>query len=455
MEKARCYFPNLGKLLRSVYNEAVRKLLISLLGAVATCAAASVAPTNTPVSAVTTRNFRVTGPEAANNSIVATYAEEALAHPESAHSARLTGWTVRYDMFPPIRIDLAVDTNQPAQRVTRVQHMADGLLDQRIHVLNPGRADTEDFLEALSWLMLNRLAVQAQTHLMMPAPPHVPDWLAVGLAQNLFSQYALRNRQVVLQRWQAGHPIRLATVLGWRLLPEGRWADKAVCGVVVEWLFSYPERTALLGALLARAMAGQPITPDWLAKQIPAATDARGLEKQWDLWVLHWEDAIPNFGALTRRQTDALRELLKIDPSAYGGGGKSGRALLSPDYLIAHSKEIGIRSLAVQVSAAIQATGLGRPPEYLQVLDAYAAFFDTIADVPAHNWLVRLLHRPPNEKKLRSLLVAADAQLADLEKTLARRQSYMAEFQRKLQGGQPVPAVTNSPSAQPVAGHAQ
>jgi hypothetical protein len=406
----------------------MRTCLFSLLTLGATLGAvATEAPTNAPATQVLSRHFRVTGPDASQNAVTATYAEEAL-----AKSARLTGLTIRQALFAPIRIELAVDTNHPEQRVTKFQTMADGLLDQRIRLRNPAHIDVEDFLEALSWLILNRLAVQAQTRLTMPAPPQTPEWLAVGLAQNLFPQYALRNRQVVLRRWQAGQAVPLAEVLNWRVLPEGRWTDKAVCGAAVEWLMSQPHRTALWSALLARTMAGQPITLDWLAGLLPDAPAVRDAEKRWDLWVMHWANAVPALGVLTRQQTAELRDALQVDPGAYDGKSQLSGARLPPEYFIAHRQEIWLRRLAQEMSAKLVATGVGRPLEFQQVLAAYARFFTTLADAPASHWWIRVVHRPPSEKKLRALLAVANQQLADLEKTLDERQRYLDQVTQKL-----------------------
>lgn len=412
----------------------MRIFMVSVMGLLLACAADAAAPTNTPASVVTTRNFRVSGLEAGINSVIASYAESAL-----ASSAQLTGLAVRPELFPPIRIELAADTNRPEQRVTRVQQMRDGILDQRIRVLNPMRADTEDFLEALCWLTLNRLAVQLQTRLTMPPPPQVPEWLAVGLAQNLFPQYPLRNRQVALRRWHAGKATRFAELTSWRLLPEGRWADKALCGEGVEFLLTAPDRPQVFTELLARAMAKQPLDAAWFAKPMGLA-DVRALEKQWDLWVLHWEDAVSNFGGLTRQQTAALREMLQVDPTAYGGEAKPGAPRLTPQDFITRRKEAPLRHLAEQVATAIVSSGLGRPEEFQPVLGAWGTFFDAVAAVPPKGWR-KWFYRAPNEKQLRLLLTAAEGQLAALEQTLDQRRDYMTQFEKKIHT---TPATTNA-----------
>jgi hypothetical protein len=419
---------------------AMRILMFSVVVLVLAHVAGAAEAPPAPATLVKTRHFRVTGPDAGVNSVIASYAESAL-----AHCSQLTGLPVRYDRFPPFHIEIFSDTNQPEQRVTRSQRLSEGILDQRVRVLNPVRADTEDFLEALCWLVLNRLAVQQQTRLVMPAPPQAPEWLAVGLAQNLFPQYAQRNRQVALQRWRAGRATRLAEVTTWRLLPEGRWADKALCGEAVEFLLATPERTALLAALLERAMAGRDLSADWLAQQL-GAKDVRALEKQWDLWVLHWEDAVPNFGALTRQNTDTLREMLHVDPTTYGFTALPVSVRLTPQAFITRRKEPVVRRLAEQVGQAVLSSGLGRPPEYQPMLGAWGAFFDAVADVRPPGWR-RLFHRTPNEKQVRALLVAAESQLAALEQTLDQRRDYMVEFEQKQrQGRSAAPASTNAPA---------
>ncbi len=417
---------------------------LSMVALVLAHAAVGAAP-QLPATAtlVKTSHFRVTGPDAGVNSVIASYAESAL-----ANAAQLTGLPVSSDRFLPMRIEILSDSNRPEQRVTRYQRLSEGMLDQRIRVLNPVRVDTEDFLEALCWLALNRLAVQQQTYLVMPAPPQVPEWLAVGLAQNLFPQYSQRNRQVALQRWRAGRATRFAEILTWRLLPEGRWADKALCGEAIEFLFAAPDRTALLAALLERAVAGRELSADWLAPRL-GAPDVRALEKQWDLWVLHWEGTVQNFGALTRQNTDALRELLHVDPAAYGFTALSASVRLTPQDFITRRKEVVIRRLAEQVSTAVQSSGLGRPPEYQLVLGAWGEYFDEVANVPPKGWR-RFFHRAANEKQLRAFLAVAEGQLAAIEQTLDRRRDYMAEFEKKLRTRQTVaPAPTNAAPVAP------
>ena len=419
---------------------AMRIFLSSLVVLLLTHAVVAAPPPPAPATLVKTRNFFVTGPDAGVNSVIASYAESAL-----ANCAQLTGLPVRYERFPPIHIELFTDTNRPEQRVTKSQRLSEGILDQRIRVLNPVRADTEDFLEALCWLVLNRLAIQQQTRLMMPAPPQAPEWLAVGLAQNLFPQYAQRNRQVSDQRWRAGKATRLAEIAAWRLLPEGRWADKALCGEAVEFLLATPERTALVAAMLERMMAKQPLDAGWLAQRL-GAKDERSLEKQWDLWVLHWEDAVPDFGALTRKHTDALRELLHVDPTGYGFTALAADVRLTPQEFLTRRKEPVIRRLAEQVGPAILSSGMGRPAEYQPMLGAWGAFFDAVADVPTTG-LRKFFHHAPSEKKVRALLATAESQLAAIEVTLDQRNDFMAEFEKKQRERRTAaPASTNTPA---------
>lgn len=421
---------------------AMRCLILNVMLLVLAGAACAAELPPAPATLVKTRHFRVTGPDAVVNSVIASYAESAL-----GNCNQLTGLPVRYDRFPPFHIEIVIDTNRPEQRVTRYQRLSEGILEQRVRVLNPVRADTEDFLEALCWVVLNRLALQPQANLVMPPPPQVPEWLAVGLAQNLFPQYPQRNRMVALQRWRAGRATRLAEIVTWQRMSEGRWVDKALCGEALEFLSATPDRTALFSALLERAMAGRDLSIDWLAQRL-GAKDVRALEKQWDLWVLHWEDAVPNFGALTRQNTDALRELLHVDPSAYGFTTLSAAVRLDPQDFVTRRKEVVMRRLAEQLGPAILSSGLGRPPEYQPVLAAWAAYFDEVANVPPKGWR-RYFHRSATEKQLRVLLVAAESQLAALERTLDQRRDYVAEFEKKMRAGRPAqPAATDAAPVQ-------
>ena len=397
-------------------------------------------PTNALSDTIATRHFRVMGLGAAENAPWAAFAESVYERID-----RSLAWPdTTADRQPSIRIELQRDPQSPEGRIIKSQRQFNGILDQRLRVINPYRLDREDFLEALCWLVCNRRWLPESSVLNA-----TPEWLSVGLAQNLYGELQRRNRQVVLRRWQEGRRTPWADVLGWRLLRDGRWAEKAVCGVAVEWLRSWPERDALLSTLARMPSNDPPTMLEWLARHGPETGSARELEQRWDLWVLHLEEVMQDLGELTRRQTDALRALLNLAPAEFMITGMNIPERITAAELIAQREQPWAQALAQRLPTQLAVLGVGRPAEFQSVLSAYTAFFKTLAAQPPAGRLARLFYTRPSRAKLVRLLIAADRQLADLEKTLDQRQDYMSQVEARLalRPALPAaPAATNPPA---------
>ncbi|MCX6995626.1 MAG: hypothetical protein NTV49_00715 [Kiritimatiellaeota bacterium] len=395
-------------------------------------------PTNALTTAIATRHFRVLGLGSADNAGLAAFAEGVADRIERCLPG--TDWAA--DRQPPIRIEMRLAPHPPEGRVIKSQQQYNGILDQRVLLLNPDRVDREDFIEAVCWLALNRRGRQAQTA--AERPVETLEWLAVGLAQNLFGELQQRNRQVVLSRWQQGRRTPWADLVRWRLLPDGRWADKAVCGVAFEWLRSWPEREELLRALIRQP----PATLEWLVRLAPEPRSARDLEKNWDLWVLRGADVLRDPGELTLRQTDALRALLTVTPAEFMVGGAQVPERVTAAELIAEARQPWAQTAAWHMLPLLASQGLGRPAEFQAVLAAYAAYFEALAAQPPAGWLRRLFHFRPSRAKLTRLLAVADRQLAELEHTLAQRQQYLSQVEAQWQAraANGAQAATNAPA---------
>ena len=396
--------------------------------------------TNAATDAITTRHFRVLGLESAGNARLAAYAEDVAERIE--HCLPGPDWMA--DRQPPLRIERQLVPYPPEGRVIKSQRQFNGILDQRVLLLNPERVDREDFLEAVCWLVCNRRGMQEQAVRTTSPLVETPEWLSVGLAQNLFSELQRRNRQVALNRWRQGRRTPWAELVRWRLLPEGRWADKAICGVAFEWLRSWPSREELLRAL-ARP---PPVTLEWFIRHGPGTSTARDLEKNWDLWVLRGEEVLQDFGELTRRQTDGLRALLAITPEDFMIGGAQVPERVTAAELIAQCRQPWAQAVALHLLPRLASQGASRPAEFQAVLAAYTAYFEALADQPPAGWLRRFFHFRPSRAKLTRLLAAADRQLTELEHTLEQRQQYLSQVEAQFQSRatNSAPAATNAPA---------
>ena len=121
----------------------------------------------------------------------------------------------------------------------------------------------ETFMEACAWLALNRAIHERGDG---AKAVHAPDWLAVGVAQDLEAPLRMRNGTLMRAVVREEQVPSLNAILNWTHLPQGRWMEKAICGRLIRWLFDYPEHQKRLNRLFARAAEEGNISLDHIAE---------------------------------------------------------------------------------------------------------------------------------------------------------------------------------------------
>ena len=295
----------------------------------------------------------------------------------------------------------------------------DRSLAQKLIVFNPAAADQEDVLEGLCWLLLNRYVIARQDAVQRNARlGAVPDWLSAGLSQQLFPELRARNSRVVLRYWTQGDSLPLAELLNFEVLPEGRWSEKAFCGLAFEWLASQPRPGELFGGMFARLANGEPVTPEWLAQALIGKSSARDMEKAWDLWLAE-QTQVKRAGAeLYTEQIDALRRLLDVRPEELGvKTGEKVPPVLKLSDLIRLRKQPWIPDLAVRLSLKVKGLGIAEPAEFRELTERYGAFLDTLSGCGPGGFLFGWFK--PSEATLRTKLQAADKEFNRLRRRTA------------------------------------
>jgi len=201
----------------------------------------------------------------------------------------------------PLRIVLKDESSRAGGRVVKAQNERGTALGQVLFIEAPDVVPQEDILEGMCWLLLNRYVVAKQS---LPQRSEklgtVPDWLAVGLAQEMYAPLRARNNRIVVNAWREGVQLSAAqTLAGANISPE-QTLQRAVAAVFYDWISSFANSDELFPAMFSLMASGRDVTPEWLANRIPELSDAADVEQQWDLWVA------------TRQQINFIFEPLRI-----------------------------------------------------------------------------------------------------------------------------------------------
>jgi len=269
---------------------------------------------------------------------------------------------------------------EPQGRVLKAQgYSASGQRQQEITMINPAAMDQEDVLEAMSWLYINQwIHIRQPSAERFKNPGKFPDWLAVGVAQNLYPELKERNfREVRALEANGGYQPATATFND-IYLPPGRWPEKARAGLVVAWLAERLTPAELLARLAELAAQDKSLDAAAIV-HVTGLSDARTLNMEWDIWMSRQEHKmIP--GVLSLDVTDVLR-ILELRPEDVG--------LVYPEPLPNDrlSSEILIRNLdktwAQEASRSfawkLRQEAVGKSPELLAGINRFVDFFDSIA----------------------------------------------------------------------------
>lgn len=376
-----------------------------------------------PAAAISsTHRFMAAGAMSSSERVsLAAAAEEAADRLEAVVGLKIPFWRNQ-----PVELIARAKAESPSGSVIRAQGWVDRGLAQKLIIVNPDRADQEDILEGLCWLLLNRCVITRQgVEERERSLGAVPDWLSVGAAQNLYQSLRSRNRQIAVRTWADGEGLSFAEVLGLEILPPGRWGQKAVCGAVVDCIAESDDAAAVFDGLFARLARGERITPAWMSKALAGRDSPKELEKAWDLWLARQTQVKPYGGRGPADAVAALQGVLAVDPLQYGFTGDDGLPdVMTPADLIEFRKERWVPKLAAGLSLRVKGLGLGESPGFRRVVNKYGDFFDAL--VRRGGWLGRLTGRGESRVELLVLLKLADGALADFQNARAAGSSALS-----------------------------
>lgn len=368
-----------------------------------------------PVIKAAGGRFVLTGANPALVQAVARWAEET-----TDGLSRWTGYNFDFaHRVLTVSLEAAAPSGQPA--IVIGQEWDGRRLLQRICLRDVEKVDRESAEEALGFLLLQGdilLRQRAAGSLGQSSRPAeiVPRWLVEGLVQNLDPARRARNAEQVLDRWVAG---RFSTLRSWDLLlaPSG-FTDlppypssedgefrRAVAGVFTAWFFYHLRGRNPLETILEELVQNRPVTVDWMVRQIRPGLDA---DAEWDAWLLRQKRTVHLPGQATRTTLDQIRAavLLFSPDSGMRELNRGGRIVVLPEDLIGERKDRALREACRAKAMELHLLAAGRGEEARAAAEAYARFFESVAE-----------GSPP--RRLRRRLAEADAALRALERRIS------------------------------------
>lgn len=387
--------------------------LLCLLGAAAVSAEDAVVP-DVPSRTLTTSasgRFLVSGPDAAKTTAYTQWAESIADRLE-----RQLGLPLAFSRQAPLHIQLA-NPGSGTEGLGLQLVSVDGQVQYLLTVNEYAPLDYEDLLAG--WCRLAVAAVLERRAGHGVPVDRVPQWLSVGLAQNLDPAMRLRNRRIVNSWVPRSTRPGVGQVMAWDTLPERWHRTKAVCGMAVAWLASLKPHEQVWPVVLDRLASGEGITADWVAVALAGGKGTVELERAWSQWLERQDRVIQDFGTLSSGGLDQLRRMTEIGSAELTSPLEDGReAPLTPRDLIARRKALSVRLAAKERAQQVQALTVGKAPELVEVGAAYARFFEGLS-------------RKESTLRLKWRLYRADRAWDSLQRLTLAREAYLDQVERE------------------------
>ncbi len=362
--------------------------------------------------------FIVEGPIGVENANLAEAAEIAAGKVESLLNEPLPFARGQY-----IRLTMRRPAHVLQGHVFKYQDWGDFDLMQELVIVNPEKVDQEDILEELCWLLLNRYVIGRQ-----PVEQRkyrlgtVPEWLSTGVAQNLYTSFRARNRQVVLKREEAGQVMPFSGIVDFERLPQGRWVEKAYCGMAFNWIRNSLRAREIIDGILLRRARGERISAEWLGQQMVEGDGSRTLESAWETWIAQQAQVQQTWGERQQAKVAELQELLVAQPAQLGVSvPEEVPEALGLAELIEYRKAKWMSALAYNLRLKIKSVSLGAAPEFRAVTELYGDYCNMLVRRERRGLSKWFGSGVPSRKKLQMALEKAEQGFADYKENLKKR----------------------------------
>lgn len=351
--------------------------------------------------------FRIAGPDAVGNMRVSRWAENTADQLE-----RFSGIPFPLRRGWPVEIRLGQGSDMPG-----LQMLRDGEGYRRVLTLGPeSQADSELLEEWLCRALLSGVLEERRRATGHGSTGRLPEWLTMGMAQNLRMEQRVRNRNVV-SAWRVQDSLpEIGAMMRWESLPAGWPRQRALCGMLVNWISTHNREGSPFVRILERLAGGEPLTPEWLAVKVAGSESIAAMQAEWVTWMRRQSNLVQSFGEISPALIEQLQaEIPLVIRDSETGGPESA---FTPRMAIQARKDAAVLAAALEKSRRLRVLTLGRASELMAAGERYARFYEDLV-----NGAPSLL--------LRYRIHQADAELGRLAELTRRRSAYLDTVERE------------------------
>lgn len=368
------------------------------------------------------RHFVVSGFPPADALNIAVWAENVY--------ERLSGWAqspVPGGFAYPLTITAVLtETGIVGRAVASQSYTEDGHFRQELAMVNPAAMDQEDALEQLTQLLLNRwIYSKSRGKRDRDVRQSYPDWMGVGVAQNLYPELRTRNYELVKKEEMSAGAFAMPDVLGYRHLPPGRWPEKARAALVIAWLSDQVGPANLL-AMTSSDLADSGTLDLSYFLQITGNADVREMSMAWDLWMARQERRfVPGMMVSDTEELSRILELRSEDIGLLHQNYPPG-SRLSVDILLENREDEWARDASSKIAWNLRQEMIGKTTAIHEKANALAEVFDGIAGNAAPTSKKKT--KTVSSRTLRAKWKAAWRDWATFLEDESKRRAYLDEY---------------------------
>ena len=296
---------------------------------------------------------------------------------------------------------------------SRLRDRAGGVRE-RIELLDPEAADLAKFRRALCAAMLRAWMVDAAggTEATLREPP---VWLIDGVVRYMDHETRQADMDRMLLLWShACLPPALGLFAADSLAAT---REPAVAAMLAGWFLEKRPNINAFEALLRGAATGTAWRPEGAGLLLAGTDDLTAFDAALDRWLLSEGHVVIKPGVTTAGIVRRFRAHLLLYPSDYGKTFDTKRAWRTFQEVVALADDPAIRRGAAEKAVSLRVAASGRDGMLLAVSEAYAAFFEVLAQGAKQGELSRRL---AEAEGMRQELERSVAQSAVLQRTVEK-----------------------------------
>jgi hypothetical protein len=282
----------------------------------------------------------------------------------------------------PIRITiLPPDANESASVTRHERYEPKGLL-QWLLITGYETVPVARVQEELVHLLLASLIRDRRPSPASATPGGtIPDWFTAAVIHNLTSESRDQDYLQVSDAWRAGNLPSMPEYLAKHWRPDAPPEPVPVSALLLQWILAEADAKRCLDHLWPRFRNRTPITAEDLIPFFPGATSPASLDLAWDDWLLKQRHRVRIPGQPSPHALEQLEAQLLLYPadSAIGVTNEAFQPIALRDLVKQHEKK-WVPSAAAGKAIRLRLLGAGRDGEFREVVNAYGAFLDALAE---------------------------------------------------------------------------